>query len=295
MLVGVLAVCALAAMQSTGSAYMSTAAGMITRDIYLRYINPKATATQQKAWGRVWVVGVTVAALLVATFSTDALVMLGGLAVSYGTMMWIPLAGVLYIPWLTRQGVTWGLVAGLIAVTMTYPFGWAWFKAFRDSFGFGHYPLTIHCAGWGVIFNVGVAVIVSALTQPDKKEYERRMSFHNWIRSLTRLPPEKEKLKPWAWIVTIGWFFFAIGPGAVLGNDFFFWNAKDPSTWPFGMAPLWLWQIVWWLIGVYMMWFLAYKMEFSTHFGEVESLREDYQVVYSEKSPIRLDVEEPGV
>jgi hypothetical protein len=146
-----------------------------------------------------------------------------------------------------------------------------------------------------VIFNVGVAVIVSALTQPDKKEYERRMSFHNWIRSHTRLPPEKEKLKPLAWIITLGWFFFGIGPGAVLGNDFFFWSAKDPSTWPFGMAPLWLWQIVWWLLGVYMMWFLAYKMEFSTHFGEVEALREDYQVVYSEKSPIRLDVEEPGV
>ncbi len=294
-LVGVLAVCALAAMQSTGSAYMSTAAGMITRDIYLRYINPNATASQQKVMGRLWVAGVTIMALLVATFSTDALVMLGGLAVSYGTMMWIPLAGALYFPWLTRQGVTWGLVAGLIAVTITYPFGWAWFKAFRDSLGFGHYPLTIHCAGWGVFFNIGVAVIVSAITQPDKKEYDRRMSYHTWIRSLTRLPPEKEKLRPWAWIVTIGWFFFAIGPGAVLGNNFFFWNAADPSNWPFGMAPLWLWQIVWWLLGVYMMWLLAYKMEFSTHFGEVESLREDIQMVYSEKSPIRLDVEEPGV
>ena len=32
-LVGLLAVCALAAMQSTGAAYMSTAGGMLTRDL----------------------------------------------------------------------------------------------------------------------------------------------------------------------------------------------------------------------------------------------------------------------
>ena len=38
-LVGLLAVCALAAMQSTGSAYMSTFSAMITRDIYKNYFN----------------------------------------------------------------------------------------------------------------------------------------------------------------------------------------------------------------------------------------------------------------
>ena len=47
-LVGLLAVCALAAMQSTGAAYMSTAGGMLTRDIYKRYLNPNATHATQK-------------------------------------------------------------------------------------------------------------------------------------------------------------------------------------------------------------------------------------------------------
>jgi Na+/proline symporter len=51
-LVGLLSICALAAMQSTGSAYMSTAGSMITRDILRRYIMPNATDTQQKFWGR---------------------------------------------------------------------------------------------------------------------------------------------------------------------------------------------------------------------------------------------------
>ena len=40
-LVGLLSVCALAAMQSTGAAYMSTAGGMLTRDLVKRFIIPR--------------------------------------------------------------------------------------------------------------------------------------------------------------------------------------------------------------------------------------------------------------
>ena len=54
--VGLLAVCALAAMQSTGAAYMSTAGGMLTRDILKHYAMPHATHAQQIFWGRVGVV-----------------------------------------------------------------------------------------------------------------------------------------------------------------------------------------------------------------------------------------------
>src|SRR5690606_29371856 len=46
-LIGLLAVCALAAMQSTGAAYMSTAGGMLTRDLYKRYLRPRATHEEQ--------------------------------------------------------------------------------------------------------------------------------------------------------------------------------------------------------------------------------------------------------
>ena len=51
------------------------------------------------------------AALIVATFSKDALVLLGGLAVAFGFQMWVPLAAVCYFPWLTREGVSWGSVS----------------------------------------------------------------------------------------------------------------------------------------------------------------------------------------
>ncbi len=92
-LVALLAVCALAAMQSTGAAYMSTFSGMITRDVYKRYIKPDASESAQKLCGRIFVVLVALAALVVASFAKDALVMLGGLAVAYGFQMFPALMG----------------------------------------------------------------------------------------------------------------------------------------------------------------------------------------------------------
>ena len=118
-LVGLLAVCALAAMQSTGSAYMSTFSAMITRDIYKNYIDEEVTEDRQKFIGRLFVVIVAVAALVVAIVSTDALVMLGGLAVAYGFQMYPALFGNLYCKWISKTGVTMGLIAGLLAVTLT--------------------------------------------------------------------------------------------------------------------------------------------------------------------------------
>ena len=66
-----------------------------------------------------------------------------------------------------------------------------------------------------------------------------------------------------AWIITIAWLFFGIGPGAVIGNDIF-GSPNDISTWTFGIPSIWAWHILFWILGVGMMWFLAYKMEMST-------------------------------
>ena len=66
-LVGLLSVCALAAMQSTGAAYMSTAGGMLTRDLLKHYLIPDASHAQQKLAGRIGVVIIVLAALFVAT------------------------------------------------------------------------------------------------------------------------------------------------------------------------------------------------------------------------------------
>jgi hypothetical protein len=228
---------------------------MITRDVLKRFIMPNATDGQQKFWGRVMVLCVVGAALVVATTATDALVLLGGLAVAYGFQMWPALIAVCWWPFLTRQGIVVGLIAGLVAVTVTESIG-------AQFMPWGRWPLTIHSAGWGIIFNLGLAILISAVTQ-SAQEREHRMTYHRFLREHASLAPSKRGLVPLAWIITLAWFFFGIGPGAVIGN-WVFGDPTDATTWLFGIPSVWTWQILFWALGVCMMWFLAVKMEMST-------------------------------
>ncbi len=278
-LVGLLSVCALAAMQSTGAAYMSTAGGMLTRDLLKRFVIPNASHVQQKLYGRIGVIVIVLAALIVATTASDALVLLGGLAVAYGFQMWPSLIAICWWPFLTRQGVVWGLIAGLIAVTLTENIG-------SQFMPWGRWPMTLHSAFWGMLFNLSITVIVSLMTQ-NRLDTEHRMTFHNFLREHASLPADKRGLVPIAWIITLVWFFFGIGPGAVLGN-WIFGDPTNASTWTFGIPSIWAWQLLWWSLGVFMMWFLAYKMELSTVPNkEVEALHEDI-------GDIQLDIDIPG-
>lgn len=265
-LVGLLAVCALAAMQSTGAAYMSTAGTMLTRDILLHFVNPKMNDASQKLWARLGVLVIVGLALLVAIYSTDALVLLGGLAVAFGFQMWTALLGISYFPWLTRLGVNVGLVCGLIAVMLTESIGVSWF----GIEAWGRWPLTMHSAFWGMLFNLPVAIAISFFTQ-NKEDTAHKMKFHNFLAKHAGVPASKKNLVPIAWIVTVGWFFFGVGPGAIIGNTIF-GNPNDIATWVFGMPSIWVWQILWWALGVGMMWFLAYKMEFSIFKGDGEKI-----------------------
>ena len=252
-LVGLLAVCALAAMQSTGAAYMSTASGMITRDLYRHFFNKEASHQAQVLVGRISVAIVVSLALFVGLASGDVLVMLGGLAVSYGFQMWPALLGICYIRWFTRQGVVWGLIAGLLAVTFTYV------TELGDLLYFGRYPLTIHSAGWGILFNLSITILISAFTQPrESTAITHRDSYHDFLRQHSGLAPERRRWKKPVWLLTAIWFLGAIGPFAVLGNE------SNPANWSFGIPTLWVWQIAWWIIGCIMMYLLAFKLQMST-------------------------------
>jgi hypothetical protein len=257
---------------------------MLTRDLYKHFVNKDASHATQKMFGRIGVGVIVLSALVVATTSKDALVLLGGLAVAYGFQMWPALIAICYWPFLTRRGITVGLILGLIAVTCTETIGTKWF----GITSWGRWPLTIHSAGWGIIFNLGSAILISAMTQ-DPESRSHRQKYHDFLKEHAGLPPEKKSLVPMAWIIVIVWFMFAQGPGVVIGNTIF-GNPNDAATWIFGMPSIWAWQIIWWALGVGMMWFLAYKMQMSTiPDTEIEVLVEDI----GDTGKARLDTDKP--
>ena len=256
-LVGLLAVCALAAMQSTGSAYMSTFSAMVTRDIYAKYISPNASDISQKNTGRIFVVLVAGAALIVAANSSQAIVMLGGLAVAYGFQMYPALIGICYYKRFTTKGVVSGLIIGLIAVTLTDKTS-AWFGV-----PWGAYPLTIHSAGWGIFFNLLTTFIVSIAYNESDTDKAIKEKKHKLLQLVSGLSPERKKKVKLAWILTIFWFFVGFGPFASIGNTFFS-DPNNPALWvPFHMPSLWVWQLVFLAYGIFVMWFLAFHMGLS--------------------------------
>lgn len=256
-LVGLLAVCALAAMQSTGSGYMSTFSAMVTRDIYAKYISPDASDSNQKNIGRLFVVMVAGAALIVAANSSQAIVMLGGLAVAYGFQMYPALIGICYYKGFTTKGVVSGLIVGLIAVTLTDKTS-AWFGV-----PWGAYPLTIHSAGWGIFFNLLTTFSVSKFFVESNAEKEMKEKKHQLLQAVTGLNTERKKKVKLAWALTLFWFLVGFGPFATIGNDLFS-NPNSPSLWaPFGLPSLWVWQLVFLGYGIFVMWFLAFHMGMS--------------------------------
>ena len=256
-LVGLLAVCALAAMQSTGAAYMSTFSAMFTKDIYTRYISKKASDNEQKNIGRFFVVFVTAAALVVAANSNQAIVMLGGLAVAYGFQMYPSLIGLCYYKGFNNKGVVAGLIVGLIAVTLTDRTS-VWFAV-----PWGAYPFTIHSAGWGIFFNLITTFFESSISKETEIEKDNKNRVHELLSTVAGSNFYQKKKIGLAWVLTLIWFLVGFGPFATIGNSIFS-DPNTPSLWaPFGLPSLWIWQIIFLCYGIFVMWFLAFYMGLS--------------------------------
>ena len=256
-LVGLLAVCALAAMQSTGAAYMSTFSAMFTKDIYARYISKKSSDSELKTIGRFFVVFVTGAALIVAANSNQAIVMLGGLAVAYGFQMYPSLIGLCYYKGFNNKGVVAGLTVGLIAVTLTDKTS-VWFGV-----PWGAYPFTVHSAGWGIFFNLITTFLVSNVSKETELEKDNKNRIHELLSTVAGLNFYQKKKIRLAWVLALVWFLVGFGPFATIGNSLFS-DPNSPSLWaPFGLPSLWIWQIIFLFYGIFVMWFLAFHMGLS--------------------------------
>jgi Na+/proline symporter len=260
-LAGLLAVAAVAAFQ-VAAVHAVAAGGALARDVYRRHVSAEASDAAETLAGRLAVAAVFLAALLLATISRDATVHLGGLALAFALQMWVPLAGLCWMPWITRAGATWGFAAGILGVFFTEDLGVSLLGALGLE-AWGRWPWTVHSAGWGLLLNVVVALVVSALTQ-DETELSHRLGFHRFLREFAATPPAKRGLQPFAWMAALAWLFFGVGPGAVIGNDLFRAPGAGVEAWTFGMPSIWAWQVMFWAFGTALVWFLAFRMELAT-------------------------------
>jgi len=242
-LLGVTFVGLIAAMHSTAAPYIGTAGSMLLRDIWWLKIRKKKGGHAEQIWvNRLFVTIITIIALAVGLNSQAALVILGALATAFGFVMYVPLLGTLWGFRWPSYGTVLGILAGLIAVFLTY-------KVWPN-------PLTMHSAFWGTATGLVVAYLCRGLGIKDSAEtVERQSEFRGWLDNVEVPSESGRKWRNAMKFVVPAWYIFAIGPLCILGNSAFSFA---------GFPPLWSWQITWWILGIIMMWALAFKAEMSS-------------------------------
>ena len=252
----------IAAIHSTAAPYIGTGGTIILRDIYWRYIKKQKAGHAEQIWAnRIFVTGITLLAVIVSLTSPGAIVMIGGFATAFGFIMYIMLLGVHYGFRYPSIGVALGLVGAIIACFITY--------------FFLVYPLSLHTAFWGLFVGLLIAYLCRGLGIKDNEETKKRQAeVREWINSVDGPTEKGQKWRnAMKWLVPI-WYLFAIGPLCLLGNNLFEFG---------GFLPIWSWQIVWWILGIIMMWALCFKAEMSTTNDEqIRRADEEQNIVVQE-------------
>jgi Na+/proline symporter len=238
---------AIASIHSTAAPYIGTGGTIIQRDVWWRYVRNQQGSHSEQIWtNRTFATILTVAAVVVSLTSSDAIVMIGGFATAFGTIMYLCLLGVHWGFRFPSVGCVLGLVASIVACFLTY---YIW-----------KYPLSMHTAFWGIFTGLVVAYLCRGLGIKDSQEtQERQAEVRQWLDSIDG---PTENGKKWRGIMKIAvpvWYVMALGPGILIGNSAFSFC---------GFPAIWSWQIVWWILGIIMMWALCFKAEMSTTSAE---------------------------
>jgi Na+/proline symporter len=256
-----IAACLLVAFTACAGAYVIAAGATVTRDLFVAFFQPKAGEQLQKTFARVVMLILVAAAAVTATFFHDGAVAIGSATLTLAIQLLPAYLAVTWVPWFTRQGVQAGLVVGALVAIFADPLGQA---IAMQNLPWGFWPWTIHAAVWGLAANFAICLIGSAASQSED-ERKRHAAFH--VLYASSAPPVGRRLAGAAWVATMLWAFLALGPGATIGNYLF---GEPSAQWALDIPSIWGWQLIWWVAGVLLVWFLSYGLRLS-HNGRAAS------------------------
>lgn len=273
-----------AGMQLVAGLALLLAAETLIRHLYKPYLHSELTRKQTVTLTRITVVLLSVLTFLIAFLAPISLSMLGAFALPASAQLITPMVGLCWFGWMTRPAVITGVGFGLFAAFTTDALGIQMLHYLGLDIPWGRHPWTIHSAAWGLFFNFSACLIVTAASFRLPKDYvmdQLRMSIKNSFPTMSS--PE---LRNFAWAATLVWGFLAVGPGLVLGGAAFL----SDGHWILDFPSLWAWSLLFWLLGVGLVWFLSYRMEMASHVElDIESysprpvLRQDQSGIEKER------------
>jgi SSS family solute:Na+ symporter len=252
--------CLVAAAQVVAGLALVSSANSLVNDIYVPLFHEGLDEDSKVLLGRIALGLLLLVSVLMATLAPNSLVQLGALALPISVQLVPALCGLCWIRAISRQAAVSGAVLGIVAVIITDKLGGDVLSALGLHLPWGRWPWTLHSASWGLFFNVLAVLVISAIT-PERQKVHRAKLVSFFLATYSTQTPKSRALKPAAWSAVLAWLFLAIGPGLVIGQNAF---ASRGGVWPLGIPPLWAWCLIFWMLGVFLVWFLAYKLELAT-------------------------------
>jgi len=249
------------------AAFFTTSGTLIvTRELILPFIVPGLSAWGERLAARIALAVAYATLATLAAFAPLFSAVFGSMAIPFAVQLLPALLGLCFVRWISRAAVIAGLVFGLVLVTFTEPPGLILFEGLFLDLPWGRWPLTIHSAAWGLAFNLGVVLLASVFTARGV-ERAHRDRLHDEFFARWAVPQPRGNGRTALWSLTLIWAFFAMGPGAILGNSFFSRPIFTETEAALGLPSLWVWQILFWLAGCALVWWLAHR----AHLGRIDA------------------------
>ena len=246
--------------------FAASGASIVTIELLQRYLLPGLPPREERLGARITLAIIYAAVVLLAAFLPAVAAVLSTLALPLSAQLFPAYLGVCWLPWMSCSAVLVGLILGGLIVVFTEPPGLIFFNGLFAELPWGRWPLTIHSAAWGLAVNVVGSLLVAIFTRQDA-ERERREALHAIYRRDHRIDLGGRAARAAIWSLTLLWVFLALGPGAILGNTFFAHPVFTETDLTLGVPSLWVWQASFWIIGVMLVWWLAYRSRLSTAEG----------------------------
>jgi SSS family solute:Na+ symporter len=243
--------------------FAASGASVATIELLDRYVVPDLTPRGERLAARVSLAIIYAAIVLLAAFLPALATVLSTLALPLSAQLFAAYLGLCWLRWMSRSAVLVGLAFGILFVVFTEPPGLIVFDGLFVQLPWGRWPLTIHSAAWGLAINVGASLLVAIFTRQDA-EREHRNVLHGSFQRDHRIAFGGRAARSAEWSLTLLWVFLALGPGAILGNSFFAHPVFTEADIALGVPSLWVWQAFFWIIGVLLVWWLAYRSRLST-------------------------------
>ncbi|MEQ8652033.1 MAG: hypothetical protein RIC87_06175 [Kiloniellales bacterium] len=257
-----LALMLVTALQIPVAVFAQAGANLFVIELFGRYVMPGLSARDRRLAARVTLAVVFVLIAALASFAPLWAEIFGAMTLSLSVQFFPAILGLCWVRWISRGAVITGLIFGILLVVFTEPLGLILFEGLFVELPWGRWPLTIHSAAWGLAFNLAACLLISifTLSAPDRSNRER---LHAIFARDHKQGASSPALRTALWSLILIWAFFAFGPGAILGNWFFSEPIFSDTALTLAMPSLWIWQIVFWFLGVFFVWWLAYQARLS--------------------------------